>query len=137
MHRTQPGDGDTGRTPTSRAQQAPDVVQATRVEIGLQQRKRDKIVLSTTAANSFGFARERFERVDRGGEVSLLERDETARQGGQVRTGWVSSFARQLLPMLDLRAPPRVIRRDGLRQDDVQVRQPIAGSGQRAARIVM
>src|SRR5260370_39619695 len=104
MHRTQPGDGDTGRTPTSRAEQAPGIVQATRVEIGLQQRERHEIVLRTAAANSFAFARERFERVDRGEEVSSLERDEAARQGGQVRTGWISSFARQLLHLPDARA---------------------------------
>src|ERR1700716_4056942 len=111
MHRTQPGAGDTGRPPTSRAQQAPGVVQATRVEIGLQQRKRDKIVLRTTAANSFGFARERFERVDRGGKFSLSDRDKPARRGGKVRTGWESSSARQLLHLPDARVQPAVIRR--------------------------
>src|SRR5580704_10372564 len=79
MHRTQPRDGDTGRTPSSRADQAPCILLTTRVEIGLQQRERHKIVLRTAAANSFAFARERLERVDRGGEVSLLERHEAAR----------------------------------------------------------
>src|SRR5260370_42489678 len=101
MHRTQPGDGDTGRTPTSRAEQAPGVVLATRVEIGLQQRERHEIVLRTAAANSFAFARERFERVDRGGGVSPLERDEAPRQGGRGRAGWVSSFARPRPPPPD------------------------------------
>ena len=82
-----PAMGTLERPEPSRAKQAPCIVQATGVEIGLEQRERHKIVLRATAANSFVFARERFERVDRGGEISLLEGDETARQGGQVRTG--------------------------------------------------
>src|ERR1700687_3637234 len=79
MHRPQPGDGDAGRNPTSRAEQALCIVRATRVEIACEQRNRHNIVLRRAAAYAFAFARERFERVDRGGKISLLERDETAR----------------------------------------------------------
>ena len=119
-------------------QQAPCIVRATGVEIGLEQRERHEIVLRTTAANSFTFAGERFERVDRGGEVSLLEGDETARQGGQVRTGGVASFARQLPPSAGrARSSPPSSAATACARMTCRSASPLPGLRQRAARVVM
>jgi hypothetical protein len=55
MHRLHSRDGNAGSTRSPRAEKAPRLLQPVGVEIGLQQRELDQIVLRAAAAYSFVF----------------------------------------------------------------------------------
>ena len=64
------------RTPTPQAQHPVRLFPAIRAEISLQQSEPHQIELRVAAADAFEFAGDRFEHVDRGGEIAPFESGE-------------------------------------------------------------
>ena len=58
------------------------IVRAVRAEIGLQQREPHQVELRVAAADALEFAGDRFQRVDRGGEIPPFERGEACDTAG-------------------------------------------------------
>ena len=70
-------------------------------------------------------------------KIPALERREAARQRRKVRAGRVTPLARQFLHLASTGIERSVISVDGQGQDDVQIREPVAGPRQCAVRIVV
>src|SRR5580700_1739784 len=93
-HRRDPRDGNAGSTRSPRAEQMPSFLQPAGVEIGLQQRELDQVVLRAAAANAFAFPGERGKCLDRSGKIPALERRKAARQRWKVIARGVTPLAR-------------------------------------------
>ena len=84
VDRRHAGNGNAGSSRPPRTEQPARLLWPIGVEIGLQQRELDQVVLRAAAANAFASPRERCQRLDRDGKVSAFERREAAPQRGKV-----------------------------------------------------
>ena len=87
----------------------PRLLQPVGIEIGLQQRELDQVVLRAAAADAFVFAGERGEHLDRGGKIPAFERRKSARQRGKVGARRVTPLARQFLDLAGAGVERRLI----------------------------
>ena len=83
MHHREPCDGNTGRAPPPHAKQTPRLLQPIGVDIGLQQRELDQVVLRATTANAFVLPLERRKRLDRARKIPAFERHEARASAGR------------------------------------------------------
>src|SRR5262245_59516850 len=126
MHRRNSQDGNTRSTRPSHAEETPCVLQPICTEVGPQQSELDQIVLRATAANALVFSGERRKRPDRSVKIPELERRKPARQCGKIGTRRITPLSRQGLHLARPRVERGLIAHDGLRQDDMQVGEPVA-----------
>src|SRR6516165_2704960 len=129
VHSRQTGNGNARGARTPRARHPARIVRAVRAEIGLQQRELHQVELCTAATDSFEFAGNRFERVDRGGEISPFESGEGARHRRNAGAGWITTVGRELVHLPDARLQLRLIAGHRLRQPDVHVGKSGAARG--------
>ena len=114
----------------------PCVLQPVGLEIGLQQRELDQVVLRAAASNALAFRGKRGKHLDRRGKIPAFERREAARQHRKVGAGRVTPLARQLRHLAGTDFERSVIAHHGLCQNDMHVGQPGARSRQCAVGIV-
>src|ERR1041384_6341975 len=107
-----------GARPPS-TEQALRIVQPIGLDIGPHQCELDQVMLRSAAADAFVLPRQRRQRVDCGGEIAALERNEAARQRWEIRAGRVTSLARQSLHLAGPRSNLGIITDDRLGQTDV------------------
>src|SRR5258708_2110972 len=115
----------------------PRLAQPIDTEVGPQQSELDQVVLRAATANAFVFPRERRKRLDRTGKIPAFERRESARQCGKVRTRRVTPFSRQCLDLASTSVEGGFVAHDGLRQEDMQIGEPVAWPRQRVVRVPM
>src|SRR5258708_24950134 len=120
-----------------RAEQMSRFVLPIGAEVGPQQGELDQVVLRAAAANPFVFPGERRKRLDRAGKVPAFEGRESARHCRKIRARRVTPLARQCLYLTSPRIERGLVAHDGLRQEDMQIGEPIAGPRQGAVRVVM
>ena len=108
--------------------QATRIVPAVHVEIGLQQRELDEVVLRAAASNALAFRGERGKHLDRRGKIPAFERREAARQHRKVGAGGVTPLARQLRHLVRTDFQRGVIAHHGVCQNHMHVGQPGARS---------
>src|SRR3954452_10408975 len=137
MHRRNPYDGNAESTRPPDAEQMPRFVQPIGVDIGPQQCEFDQIVLRAATADALVFPRERRKRLDCVGKLPAFKRRETARQDGKIRARRVTPFSRQRLYLVGTGIDRGLVSDDGLRQDNVQIREPAAWLWQGAVLIVV
>src|SRR3974390_3019943 len=75
------------------------IIQAVSADIGPQYRELHRVELCAAAADAFEFADDRFERVDRGGEIAPLESGEGVRYGWHAGAGGVTVLACELVDL--------------------------------------
>src|SRR6516165_12573292 len=129
VHSRQTGNRNARGARTPRARHPARIVRAVRAEIGLQQRELHQVELCTAATDSFEFAGNRFERVDRGGEISPFESGEGVHHRRNAAAGWVTALAREFVHLPCARLQCRPISNYGLRERNMHV-----GKGQSGAR---
>ena len=137
MHGRQSGNGNARRAWTPHARHPARIIRAVRAEIGLQQREFHQVELCAATADAFEFAGNRFERVDRGGEISPFESGEGVRHRRYAGPGWITTVARELVHLPCARLQRRVIAGHDLGERDVHVGKGYAGARKRAVREVV
>src|SRR5213076_2968498 len=84
----------------------PRFLQATGLDVRLQQCEVDQIVLRAATADAFIFPRQWRKCLARAGIIPALEGREAARQRRKVRTRWVMPVSRQLVNLASARIIP-------------------------------
>ena len=135
--RTNPATGRRAEPRPRRAQHPARIVRAVRAEIGPQQRELHEVELRAAAADAFEFAGNRFERVDRRGEIAPLESGEAARHRRNQGTRGIAAVAGEFVDLPGARLQRGVVAGHGLRQRDVHVAKGHAGARERTGREIV